>query len=213
MRRTLVVLSMMVVLGACDGYSTETSPKAGGPLPPTFSSVTIEPSSLTLAIGASRQLAATARDQNGTVMTGLGDATFTSLNTSVVTVSSTGFVIGIATGTTTVTASITSGGVTRSGNASVTVGSAPPATATVQMVGTSFNPGVVSVQQNGSVTWTNTAGVAHNVTFSAAQAPLVNGGNIPDHTSGSNTRSFPTAGTYGYACTIHSGMSGTVVVQ
>jgi len=59
------------------------------------------------------------------------------------------------------------------------------------------------------VTW-QISGARHNVTFSGA-APT--GGNIPDTESGSVTRTFPTAGTYNYQCTRHSGMTGSVVVQ
>jgi plastocyanin len=59
------------------------------------------------------------------------------------------------------------------------------------------------------VTW-NISGATHNVTFNGA-APT--GGNIPDTRSGSVARTFPTAGTFGYQCTRHGGMTGQVVVQ
>lgn len=94
----------------------------------------------------------------------------------------------------------------------------PAATAQVEMrsqddgyggTGHSFTPPQVRVTPGGSVTWSNATGVTHNVTFDAvAGAPS----HVPEHASGTNTRSFPTAGTFPYRCTFHSGMAGTVQV-
>jgi plastocyanin len=49
------------------------------------------------------------------------------------------------------------------------------------------------------------------VTFDNAAA--VTGGNVATTSNGSASRTFPTAGTYPYHCTIHSGMNGEVKVQ
>lgn len=60
------------------------------------------------------------------------------------------------------------------------------------------------------MTWNNTSGVTHNVTFAAATgAPS----NIGDHSSGSNARTFNTSGTFNYSCTLHGGMAGSVTVR
>lgn len=73
-----------------------------------------------------------------------------------------------------------------------------------------FNPTSITITKGSSVTWVNGTGVTHNVTFSTAGAP----GNVPDFSSGSQTLTFPSAGTFNYNCTIHGqSMSGTVVVQ
>jgi plastocyanin len=73
----------------------------------------------------------------------------------------------------------------------------------------SFNPSAVTIARNGTVTWTNGLNELHNVVFApAAGAPA----NVPDHTNGSYARTFSTAGTFNYQCTIHP-MSGQVVVQ
>lgn len=73
----------------------------------------------------------------------------------------------------------------------------------------SFNPASVTITSGGTVAWANNTGVAHNVTFAAsAGAPA----NIGDHSSGSNSRTFSSGGTFSYQCTIHS-IGGQVVVQ
>ena len=90
-------------------------------------------------------------------------------------------------------------------------GPAPnPTPGTVTLGASSFSPSTVTIQTGGTVTWRNTSGVVHNVTFNPATgAPS----NIGDHSSGDNTRTFGTAGTFGYQCTLHGGMTGSVVVQ
>jgi plastocyanin len=86
----------------------------------------------------------------------------------------------------------------------------PSGSATVVLGASSFSPSSVTITRNGTVTWNNTSGVLHNVTFAAATgAPS----NIDNHSSGSNARSFGTAGTFNYSCTLHGGMNGSVVVQ
>jgi glucosylceramidase len=121
MRRTFYAFLISALALACDGYgTTATGPRARGPLPSTFTSVTIVPSTVTLAVGGTTQLTATARDQNGATIS-VGEPVFSSLNTSVATVSATGFVVGVTAGTTTVTGTITSGTVTRSASVSVVV--------------------------------------------------------------------------------------------
>ncbi|MBA3578759.1 MAG: hypothetical protein H0W42_02130 [Gemmatimonadaceae bacterium] len=72
-----------------------------------------------------------------------------------------------------------------------------------------FAPSTVIIARNGTVTWSNPTGRMHNVTFSTAGAPA----NIADHGSGTNARTFATAGTFGFQCTNHSSMTGSVTVQ
>jgi plastocyanin len=71
-----------------------------------------------------------------------------------------------------------------------------------------FEPASQGVAVNSTVTWVwNSGGVEHNVTFQS-------GPNSSSQSSGSFSRSFPTAGTYAYLCTIHGAqvMSGVVTV-
>jgi plastocyanin len=87
----------------------------------------------------------------------------------------------------------------------------PPLTATVSLVaGNAFSPAAVTIARTGTVTWSNDAGVTHNVTFAQVTgAP----NNVPNFSTGSAARTFATAGTFAYTCTLHAGMAGQVTVQ
>lgn len=73
-----------------------------------------------------------------------------------------------------------------------------------------FTPATLTVNAGDAVTFAF-GGLAHNVFFDAAPgAPA----NIPGAIANASIqRTFATAGTYNYACTIHPSMRGTVVVQ
>lgn len=79
---------------------------------------------------------------------------------------------------------------------------------TVTVANNSFSPSRITVAKGTTVTWQWSAGaVTHNVTFD-------DGTKSAGMSSGSYTRTFSTAGSYPYHCTIHgAAMSGTVVVQ
>ncbi len=180
-----------------------------GSQPSTFTSVTVSPTNPAMVVGGTVQLTATARDQFGTAMTGLPAPVFTTSAPSVATVTATGLVTGIGAGTATITASVTSGGVTHTGAATATVSVPTSSSATVTTPGNSFAPSSTTIPVGGTVTWQFSG--THNVTFGAA-APA--GGNIPDQTAGNAvSRTFGTAGTYDYQCTRHNGMTGQVMVQ
>ena len=72
-----------------------------------------------------------------------------------------------------------------------------------------FSPANVTVTPSGTVTWSNATSVVHNVTFTTAGAPE----NITNMANGAAQRVFPTAGTFGFHCTNHAGMEGTVTVR
>lgn len=165
------------------------------------------PTLFTVAPGNTVTLSVVPKDQNGTAMTGTAVATFSSDNTAVATVGTTGTVTAVAAGTASITSSQAVGSVTKSGTATVTVQDAP-ATATVLAPSLVFQPTSVDVRATGTVTWTFGA-VPHNVTFTTAGAPA----NVPNLQDGSASRAFPTNGSFGYQCTIHPGMNGTVHVH
>lgn len=71
-----------------------------------------------------------------------------------------------------------------------------------------FDPATLDVPVNSTVTWVwNSGGVEHDVTFQT-------GPGSGNRSSGSFPRTFQTAGTFAYVCTIHGaqGMSGVVNV-
>ena len=85
-------------------------------------------------------------------------------------------------------------------------------TADFCMLAASFSPTTVTVARGATVSWTNNSGVTHDVTFDTPGS--VTGGNIPAFRSGTQTRAFPTSGSYHFICSIHgSTMTGTVTVQ
>jgi plastocyanin len=85
----------------------------------------------------------------------------------------------------------------------------PVVTTSVEMRNTAFNPGVIQVSPGATVTFTNSDGFNHNVTFASASVT-----SIGDFATGSRTAVMPTAaGSYDYHCTIHPGMTGSVQVQ
>jgi plastocyanin len=199
----------VLLLAACGGDGDD-----GGPIGSSLETVEVSPSSqaiYSLAPDNTVTLTVTAKDGEGDVISDPGTITFASENTSIATVSASGVVMAAGAGTTSVTASATYGGVTRSGSATITVNVAP-ATALVnaQLVGAqpSWVPGTVDVSAGGQVTWTVGA-VPHNVVFSGSGAPS----NIADWADGSQSTTFPNAGTYAYVCTIHAGMQGRVRVH
>lgn len=89
---------------------------------------------------------------------------------------------------------------------------APGPPAQVQVADNFFSPQQVNIARGGSVQWTWAAAAStHNVTFDATPGAPAAIGNM---SSGSETRTFNTAGTFNYTCTIHgSAMSGTVTVM
>src|SRR6185437_8789470 len=109
-------------------------------------SVAIAPSSVSLTQGATAQLSTTVKDTSGNVLTGM-IVTWSSSNTNVATVSSSGLVTALAAGNATITA--TAGGV--SATASVAVQSLPVPVASVSM-----SPSSASMVPGDTVTITAT---------------------------------------------------------
>jgi len=99
----------------------------------------------------------------------------------------------------------TTGGTTGGGGTTTT----PVATTSVEMKGFAFTPAAIKVGSGATVTWTNSDGTNHNVTFdNSAVAPSGN------FATGNKALVMPTAaGTYTYKCTLHGGMTGSVLVQ
>lgn len=143
------VSSTGVVTGVAAGTATITATSEGKTGTSTVTvtstpvgSVTVSPSSTSVAVGKTVQLTAVVKDINGTIVTDR-TVTWTSSNTSVATVSATGLVTGVAAGSVTITATSE----TKSGTSSVTVTPPPVASVTVQ-------PSVDTILQTQTVTFT-----------------------------------------------------------
>lgn len=181
-----------------------------GPDDPTLTTVDVSPSTsnlFTLAPGNSVTLTVVAKDEDGQVIAGAGAPTFTSLNTAVATVAANGLVTAVGAGTAQVSATMTHDGVTKAGNATVTVVVAP-GTATVTAPQFVWQPATVDVSAGGQVTWSIGA-VHHTITFTTPGSPT----NIPELENDSDSRVFPAAGSYQYVCSLHAGMNGLVRVH
>jgi len=86
--------------------------------------------------------------------------------------------------------------------------SAPAAgSAAVTIKDFAFTPGMTTVASGTTVTWTNSDGAAHTVTF----ADGTGSGRLA--TGATFSRTFDAPGTYTYVCSIHSSMKGEVVVK
>jgi plastocyanin len=166
-----------------------------------------------VSVGLTTTLTATAKDQNGATFAGAAGASWTSANTTAATVDpATGVVTGVANGSSTITASITAGSVTHTGSQQISVVT-PSATGSVTAtVGQAFTPHIVTIARSSgtaSVTWTFES-LAHTVTWDAHPGSVTD----IDVTHDANvSRNFTVAGTYNYHCSIHSNMTGVVIVQ
>jgi plastocyanin len=204
-------LALAVLLGACGGGGNGGTPP---PPPPVFTSLTVSAATLAMVDGDTAQLVATPRDQNGAAMTGLPAATFTlAAPSTAASVSTTGRVIALQQGAATVTASLTSGGVTKTATTNVNVSAlSANADVTASATGTTFAPDTVKIATGGQVTW-SFPGQAHNVIWDGSVDPP--SGDIPTHSNGqTEARSFPDAGLYPYHCSIHgAGMNGAVIAR
>jgi plastocyanin len=104
------------------------------------------------------------------------------------------------------------GSSSNNGGGSATQQPAPAAKAggaQVTMKGIKFNPSSVNVKVGDTVTWTNDDSVGHDVTsdtFKSGAAGGIGNGQTFKH-------KFAKAGTFKYVCTVHPGMTGTIVAK
>jgi plastocyanin len=94
------------------------------------------------------------------------------------------------------------------GSPGTTPPTTPVATTAVSVSDNQFTPSAIQVPIGSTVTWTWVAGsTTHNVSFTDGVSSGDRGANA------TFTRTFSTAGTFSYVCTIHGGMQGSVLVQ
>ncbi len=78
----------------------------------------------------------------------------------------------------------------------------------VSIQGSSFSPSSLTIAAGDTVLWTNRDGIGHTVTSNTGtelDSPLLSNGETYQHI-------FNTNGTFGYHCTVHPGMTGSVSV-
>lgn len=156
---------------------------------------------------ASLVLSASGKTTRNAVSQGDGDFTFGSVSTGVwqvaVTPAPTGFT-GAPTASVTVTANQEA---TVPALVLTRVVTQAPLDITVVMSGTTFAPAVATIGRGGRVTWRNNDFITHNATGAGG----IDSGNL--NNAGTYERTFATAGTFNYSCTLHPGMNGQIVVQ
>jgi plastocyanin len=234
---TLIALAVTTILAACGGGGAAPVTGGGpGGTDGTLASFSISHPEGAVTVGDTMIMQVVAKNVTGQPLTG-GQPQFTSSDPTVATVDAAGVVRGLKAGPSTITASLTMGGVTKTATYVVAVlapatpppANPPPANpppsnpppsnptpstpsvATVQGVEDAFSPSAVTIAAGGTVTWTM-VDEEHDVTWTGAAPPGGSTGRIDDDESVSRT--FPNAGTYAYVCDRHDGdHGGTVTVQ
>jgi plastocyanin len=168
-----------------------------GPGTSVLTTLEVTPATATLftvAPGNAVTLSVVPKDQDGQTMAGVGSPSFSSDNGAIASVSDDGTITAVAAGTARITASLTAGGVTKTGTTTV-MAQVAPASATVVAGTGGFQPATVDVQAGGTVTW-EFGSTPNMVTFTTAGAPA----NIPEQQNESVSRTFPNSGTFHYQC-------------
>jgi len=205
MRLRAAAVFALLITNACSGGDSGPS----GPGTPTTGSVrgTVSDQSGAPVPAAAVSLSATGQTTRNTITGGDGSYTFSSVTPGAYTVTITapqGFT-GSGTANVTVVAGQQANATTVTLNRNPQ-GPAPPSVA-VSMTDNAFTPQSAEVAINGTVTWTNNGGTAHNATGTGG----INTGNM--NPGASRDQVMATAGTFNYNCTLHSGMSGTIIVR
>ncbi|MGQ0766868.1 MAG: Ig-like domain-containing protein [Gemmatimonadota bacterium] len=206
--RRLSGLLVVLTLSGCGGGDGGTNPPP--PATQVLGSIAATPTSINVAAGQSQSLTMVALDVNNAAIASASGYGFTSGTPSVAVVSSGGRVTGISAGSATITVSLTREGVTKTTTVATTVTGTLPLQTQVAAgnLTNDFTPAFVAIARTGTVTWSFGATI-HNVEFGGASGAPGNIGN----TSNSNVvRQFNNPGTFGYTCTLHAGMNGTVLI-
>jgi plastocyanin len=229
-----IALAITMTLAACGGGGAAPLTGGGGETDRQLASFAISHPKGAVTVGDTMIMEVAARDAAGQPLTG-AQPQFTSSDAAVASVDAAGVVRGLKAGASTITGSLTMGGITRTATYGIAVlaAAAPPpttppttpppttppttpppatpSTATVQGVEDAFSPRAVTIAAGGTVTWTM-VDEEHDVTWTGA-APT--GGNIGRIDRGQSvSRTFPSAGTFAYTCARHDGKhGGTVTVQ
>lgn len=97
---------------------------------------------------------------------------------------------------------------THSGMTGTVIVTSPPLTADVTISSSYFSPATINVAKGATVTWTNNDDLSHTVTSNSS---IFNSGTLIKNQTFSYT--FNNIGSFPYHCSIHTGMTGTVIVN
>jgi plastocyanin len=193
--RTAFLIAAACLLSACGGDTGSS---------PDVLTLTLTAPKQTIAVGEPVQITATARDVNGVTLPSVS-VTYTSSAPAVASVNATGRVIGVSQGSANITAKT---GVATAQPLSFNV-TAGNVAAVFTMQANTFTPAQATIRVGQSVLFDFPADV-HNVIF---QQRTGKPADIATTSGQAVTRAFTTAGTFPFDCTLHPGMSGTVIVN
>jgi plastocyanin len=88
-----------------------------------------------------------------------------------------------------------------------------PAGAKVSMRSIQFNPKTLTVKKGTTVEWVNDDSTEHDVTKDTGPGPQFSSGTGNLETGQTYKIKFDEAGTVKYECTVHPGMTGTIIVK
>lgn len=205
--RNMAILASVALLLACGGDSTS-------PSQDELASVDVQPRDATLRLFAvwphmhQHAVSRTGVEIKTGGVWSSSDATKVSVDPG------TGAMTGVAVGSAIVTDAVTFKGVTMSASSQVTVTEASNTGTVTATTSAVFTPQLMTIGRGGAtgtVTWTFQA-EPHTVTWDS-QPPGATVADIPVTSSTSVSRDFTIAGTYEYHCSIHSGMTGSILVQ
>jgi plastocyanin len=195
---------LLAFLAAGCSHDSPSAPPSG--ITPTLTTLGVSAPGNTLAIGATMQLSSSPKDELGqsypvTVAWGSGSS-------FVATITAGGLVTGVAAGQAYMYAH---GGSLVDSTLITVIAGAYPSSAQVIMLPQSYSPVQTDIALGGAVQFVFPS-LAHNVFFrtSPPGAPADIPGEVSNQTV---TRTFGTRGTFTYDCTIHPGMTGTIVVH
>jgi plastocyanin len=205
-----MVIALASACGGGGGGNGGTTQPPGGGATPVLTSIAVSGSSTSVAVSSTLQLTALPKDQFGSAFTAA--ITWTSSNRTVADVDVSGLVYGINAGTATLTAQ--SGAVSSGAPITVTAGGSFTLQRTVQMPANpfSFSPAQTDILVTGTVSF-EFAVDDHNVIFTSGSGSGKPADITPPVHSTTVTRQFNTQGAFPFVCTLHPGMSGTVVVH
>lgn len=194
--------------GTVSGNVTVTVTSGAGVL----ASVVVNMQDRTIQLGQRTQASIAGRDGQGSpIALGTRTVTWTTSNPAVATVDAAGVVTGVGIGIIDVQASVADGATPKTTSQQLIVESIPGAvtTSTVTMAPQDFLPFETVIKQNGTVNFVFPS-LAHNVFWDRVR--LGSPADINTISDATISRTFPTVGVFGYKCTLHPGMDGTIIV-